>query len=57
MRLSRQFQAYFFSFFFTKIFHAHKDTRKQTLTNKTKLSKHQTTKATIFCANFEESES
>ena len=37
MRLSGQFQA---RFFFTGRFGVHKNTDKQTLTNKTKLSKH-----------------
>ena len=42
---------YFFFFFITKRFRAHKNTHKQTLTNKTKLSKHEITKTTIFCAH------
>ena len=34
--------------FFTKRFHTHKNTHKQTLTNKTELSKQKTTKAAFF---------
>ena len=39
------------AYFFTKRFRVHKNTHKQKSTNKTKLSKHQTTKATIFFAH------
>ena len=49
MRSSGQFQACLF--FFTKRFRAHKNIHKQTLTNKTELSQHQTTKATISRAH------
>ena len=49
MRLSRQFQACLFNFFFMKRFRRHKNTFKKKSTNKAKLTKHKTTKATIFC--------
>ena len=40
-----------FFLFFMKRFRVHKNTHKQKLTNKTKLSKHWTTKAPIFHAH------
>ena len=46
MRLSGQFHACLF--YYMKRFRARKNTHKQTLTNKTELSKYLTTKATIF---------
>ena len=42
---------FFFFFFFMKRFRVHKNTHKQKWTNKTKLSKHWTTKAPIFHAH------
>ena len=47
MRLLRQFLSLFI-IFFTKRFWAHKNTHKQILTYKTKLSKQKTTKAAFF---------